>query len=57
MNFIFILISSLILGFTQPIIGTRGIFLIVAILSIVMIVYIALKLDGIKDSIKRLLKI
>ncbi len=54
-NFIFILISAGIFGFAETKLGTRTVFLIVAILSAIMIMHLVLTVRGIGESLKRLL--
>ncbi|OQA01270.1 MAG: Lysophospholipid transporter LplT [Bacteroidetes bacterium ADurb.Bin408] len=56
-NFIFILISAGIFGITESLYGSRAVFLVVGLLSVLMIVLLTINTKGIKESIHRLLKI
>lgn len=53
-NFVFILISSGIFGFTETYFGTRTVFLVVAVLSVLMILHLILSMKGMKESLIRL---
>ncbi len=50
-NFIFILASALIFGYTETTFGSKVNFLLAGILASVMVVYLALRLKGIKESL------
>lgn len=54
-NFIFILISALIFGFSETVFDTRTIFLIVAVLSAGMVIHLTLTIRNMKESLKRML--
>jgi MFS family permease len=53
-NFVFILISAVIFGLTETYFGTRAVFLIVAVLSVVMTVHLVLTLKDMKESLRRI---
>lgn len=56
-NFIFILISAGIFGITESMFGSRAVFLVVGLLSVLMIILLSFNTRGIKESVHRLLKI
>lgn len=54
-NFIFILISAGIFGWIESTFGTRIVFLVIGLFSWSIMIYLLLKLDGVKESFNRLL--
>lgn len=56
-DFIFILISAGLFGFLETIFGSRNVFLVIALLSIILTLFLAFKLSGVKQSFSRVFKI
>lgn len=55
-NFIFILFSAGIFGFAETTFGSLTVFLFVGLLSLIMIVYLSMNVEGVKESFLRLLR-
>lgn len=57
MNFVFILVSAVLFGFLETNFGSRNVFLVIALLSLFLTVFLIMKLSGMKQSFSKVFKI